>query len=45
MNEIETLNSQAETSDGKDLHSIVDQMGQAITTTEKKLRIIVYIIL
>ena len=38
MNQIETLNSQADISDGKDLHSIVEQMGEAISNTEKTVK-------
>ena len=39
MNQIDTLNSNAEISgDGKELHIIVDQMGEAITKTEKKIK-------
>jgi predicted RNase H-like nuclease (RuvC/YqgF family) len=39
MNQIDTLNSTAEISnDGKELHSIVDKMGEAITNTEKNIK-------
>ena len=38
MNEIDTLNSKAEISEEKDLHLIVDQMGEAISTTEKTVK-------
>ena len=38
MNEIDTLNSKAEISEEKDLHLIVDQMGEAISTTEKNVK-------
>ena len=38
MNKIETLQSKAEISDDKELHTIVDQMGQAISTTEKTVK-------
>ena len=39
MNQIDTLNSTAEISnDGKELHSIVDKMGDAITNTEKNIK-------
>ena len=35
MNELDTLNSKAEFSDGNELHVIVDQMGDIISITEK----------
>ena len=38
MNKIDTLNSKAELSEDKDLHIIVDQMGEAISTTEKTVK-------
>ena len=38
MNHIDNLNSQAEISDGKDLNLIVDQMGEAISNTEKTVK-------
>ena len=38
MNHIETLNSQADISDGKDLNLIVEQMGEAISNTEKAVK-------
>ena len=38
MNEIETLNSKADISDDKDLSIIVDQMGEAISNTEKTVK-------
>ena len=38
MNEIETLNSKAEISDDKELLTIVDRMGEAITNTEKQVK-------
>ena len=38
MNEIDTLNSKAEISEEKDLHLIVDQMGETISTTEKNVK-------
>ena len=39
MNQIDTLNSNAEISnDGKELNEIVDQMGEAITSTEKNIK-------
>ena len=38
MNELDTLNSKAEFSDGNELHVIVDQMGDIISTTEKTVK-------
>ena len=38
MNHIETLQSKAEISEDKELHTIVEQMGQAITNTEKTVK-------
>ena len=38
MNEIETLNSKAEISDDKELITIVDRMGEAISNTEKQVK-------
>ena len=38
MNELDTLISKAEFSDGKELHDIVDQMGDIISTTEKTVK-------
>ena len=38
MNQIDTLNSKAEISDDKELHTIVDQMGQIISNTEKTVK-------
>ena len=38
MNHIETLQSKAEISEDKELHTIVDQMGQAISNTEKTVK-------
>ena len=38
MNEIETLNSKAEISDDKELLTIVDRMGEAISNTEKQVK-------
>ena len=38
MNQIENLTSQANISDGKDLNLIVDQMGEAISNTEKTVK-------
>ena len=38
MNEIDTLNSKAEISDDKELLTIVDRMGEAISNTEKKVK-------
>ena len=39
MNQIDTLNSTAEISnDGKELHTLVDQMGEAINNTEKNIK-------
>ena len=38
MNQIETLQSKAEISEEKELHNIVDQMGEAISNTEKKIK-------
>ena len=38
MNKIETLQSKAEISDDKELHTIVEQMGQAISTAEKTVK-------
>ena len=39
MNQIDTLNSTAEISnDGKELHALVDQMGEAINNTEKNIK-------
>jgi len=38
MNELDTLSSKAEFSDGKELLDIVDQMGEIISTTEKTVK-------
>ncbi len=38
MNEIETLTSKAEISDDKELLTIVDRMGEAISNTEKQVK-------
>ena len=38
MNHIETLQSKAEISEDKELHTIVEQMGQAISNTEKTVK-------
>ena len=38
MNELDTLISKAEFSDGKELHDIVDQMGDIISATEKTVK-------
>ena len=38
MEEINTLNSKAELSEGKELHSIVNQMGDAISNAEKNIK-------
>ena len=38
MNELDTLISKAEFSDGKELYDIVDQMGDIISTTEKTVK-------
>ena len=38
MEEINTLNSKAELSEGKELHTIVSQMGDAISTAEKNIK-------
>ena len=38
MNELDTLISKAEFSDGKELHDIVDQMGDIISITEKTVK-------
>jgi arginine decarboxylase-like protein len=38
MNELDTLNSKAEFSDEKELHVIVEQMGDIISTTEKTVK-------
>ena len=38
MNQIESLQSKAEISEEKELHNIVDQMGEAISNTEKKIK-------
>ena len=38
MNHIETLQSKAEISEDKELHTIVDQMGETISNTEKTLK-------
>ena len=38
MNQIESLQSKAEISEEKELHNIVDQMGEAIPNTEKKIK-------
>ena len=38
MNEIDTLNSKADISDDNELPIIVDQMGEAITKTEKTVK-------
>ena len=38
MEEINTLNSKAELSEGKELHTIVNQMGDAISNAEKNIK-------
>jgi hypothetical protein len=38
MEEINTLNSKAELSEGKELHTIINQMGDAISTAEKNIK-------
>ena len=38
MNDLETLDSKAKISDEKELYLIVDQMGQAISNTEKAIK-------
>ena len=38
INKIETLQSKAEISEDKELHTIVEQMGQAISNTEKTVK-------
>ena len=38
MHQIDTLNSKAEISDDKELHTIVEQIGQAISNTEKTVK-------
>ena len=38
MEEINTLNSKAELSEGKELHTIVNQMGDAISKKEKNIK-------
>ena len=38
FNEIDTLDSKAEISDGKELHTIVEQMGVAISGAEKTIK-------
>ncbi len=38
INKIETLQSKAEISEDKELHTIVDQMGETISNTEKTLK-------
>ena len=38
MEEINTLNSKAEFSEGKELHTIVNQMGDAISNAEKNIK-------
>jgi len=38
MNELDTLNSKAEFCDEKELHDIVEQMGDIISTTEKTVK-------
>jgi len=38
MEEINTLNSKAELSEGKELHTIINQMGDAISNAEKNIK-------